>query len=307
MNTPHRPTDDSLDRAADEFLRQRPRLFGIAYRILGSVAEAEDVVQDAWLRWQNTDRGTVVDPKAFLVTTTVRLAINVAQSARMRRETYVGPWLPEPVDTSVDPQVGAERGEALELAILVLLEKLKPLERAAYVLREAFDYPHHQIADILQISQDNARQIVSRSRKRLTNEHRKPVDDAEHRRLLDAFVAAARQGDLGALERLLTEDVASYADGNGMRGVARIKVTGRRRTAQLAAFSRKFLPDAEFHVVEANGGPAVLIVKDGVARALVTITVGDDGIDGLYWVMAADKLQAYARSAHRVLPRDAQQ
>ncbi|MDT7845634.1 sigma-70 family RNA polymerase sigma factor [Streptomyces justiciae] len=306
MSTPHRPTDDSLDRAADEFLQQRPRLFGIAYRILGSVTEAEDVVQDAWLRWQKTNRGAVVDPAGFLVTATARLAINVAQSARMRRETYVGPWLPEPVDTSVDPQVGAERGEALELAILVLMEKLKPLERAAYVLREAFDYPHQQIADILQVSQDNARQLVSRSRKRLTNERREPVDDAEHRRLLDAFVAAARRGDLDTLERLLSEDVASYADGNGMRGVARIKVTGRRRTARLTAFSRKFLPDAEFHVAEANGGPAMLIVKDGVARALVSITVGHDGIDGLYWVMTADKLQAYARSAHRVIPRDSQ-
>src|SRR5688572_16012799 len=122
------------------FAGSRARLFGIAYRMLGSVAEAEDVVQVTWIRWQGTDRGVVLEPVGFLVTTTTRLAITAAQSARSRRETYVGRWLPEPVDTSADPGLGAERGEALELAVLLLLEKLQPLERAAYILREAFDY-----------------------------------------------------------------------------------------------------------------------------------------------------------------------
>jgi DNA-directed RNA polymerase specialized sigma24 family protein len=117
--------------------------------MLGSVAEAEDIVQDVWLRWQSTNRSAIKNPTAYLVTTTTRLCINVTQSARSRRETYVGPWLPEPVDTGVDPGLGAERGEALNLAVLVLLEKLCPTERAAYVLREAFDYSYRQIADIL--------------------------------------------------------------------------------------------------------------------------------------------------------------
>src|SRR5262249_33858638 len=129
------------DHALSAFVRARPRLFGIAYRMLGSAAEAEDIVQDAWLRWQATDRSAVLDAAAFLATTTTRLALNVVQSARSSRETYVGPWLPEPVDTSADPHLGAERGEALGLAVLVLMEKLSPMERAAYVLREAFDYP----------------------------------------------------------------------------------------------------------------------------------------------------------------------
>src|SRR6476660_721033 len=133
-----------LDDAASIFNGLRARLFGIAYRMLGSAAEAEDVVQDTWLRWQATDRSVVLDPTAFLVTTTTRLAINVAQSARARRETYVCPWLPEPVDTSADPALGAERGEALEFAVLLLLERLPPVERAAYVLREAFDYPYDE-------------------------------------------------------------------------------------------------------------------------------------------------------------------
>src|SRR6201986_5102825 len=142
------------------FAAVRPRLFGIAYRMLGSAAEAEDIVQDVWLRWQATDRSVVENPSAFLATTTTRLCINFAQSAQSRRDSYVGPWLPEPVDTSSDPVLGAERGEALGLAILLLLEKLSPTERAAYVLREAFDYSYHQIGEILQVQEANARQLI---------------------------------------------------------------------------------------------------------------------------------------------------
>ena len=128
------------DDGLPAFAEVRPRLFGIAYRMLGSAAEAEDIVQDVWLRWQATDRHVVENPPAFLATTTTRMCINFSQSAQSRREIYVGPWLPEPVDTSSDPLLGAERGEALGFAVLLLLEKLSPTERAAYVLREAFDY-----------------------------------------------------------------------------------------------------------------------------------------------------------------------
>ena len=145
------------DDGLSDFISVRPRLFGIAYRMLGSAVEAEDVVQDAWMRWQTTDRSAVLNPAAFLVTTTTRLSINVAESSRSRRETYVGPWLPEPIDTSEDPTLGAERGEALELALLLLLEKLTPTERAAYTLREAFDYPYREIADILQLTEAHTR------------------------------------------------------------------------------------------------------------------------------------------------------
>ncbi|WP_333762901.1 RNA polymerase sigma factor SigJ [Streptomyces sp. IBSBF 2390] len=296
-------TDDSLRAAAEAFERLRPRLFGIAYRVLGSVSEAEDVVQDVWVRWQGTDRGAVLDPGAYLAKAATRLAVNVARSARVRREAYVGPWLPEPVDTSVDPQVGAERGEALELAVLLVLQRLNPVERAAYVLREAFAYAYDEIAGILELSQANTRQIVSRARKRLAAERREPVDSAQHRRLLDAFVAAARHGDVAALENVLSADVVAYADGNGMRGVARLRVGGAPRVARVSAFARKFFPRAVYGVVEANGRPAVLLVQDGAAVALVSVTVGPDGIDGLYWVLAPDKLRAYERSAHRLTGR----
>ena len=132
--------------------------------MLGSAAEAEDIVQDVWLRWQTADRSLVRDAAAFLATTTTRLAINVMQSARSRRETYVGPWLPEPVDTSADPRLGAERGQALAFGILVLLEKLTPTERAAFILREAFDYPYRDIANVLRLEEANARQVVTRAR-----------------------------------------------------------------------------------------------------------------------------------------------
>src|ERR1700753_3078629 len=142
------PNLSGLDSATAVFLSSRSRLFGVAYRMLGTVAEAEDVVQEAWLRWQTTDRSAVLEPVAYLVSVPTRIAINIGQSARSRRETYIGPWLPEPVDTSADPTLGAERGEALELAVLLLLEKLRPVERAAFVLREAFEYSHRQIAGV---------------------------------------------------------------------------------------------------------------------------------------------------------------
>ncbi|GAA2280975.1 RNA polymerase sigma24 factor [Streptomyces ruber] len=301
----HRPpADDSLDQAADTFTRLRPRLFGIAYRVLGSVSEAEDVVQEAWVRWQGTDRSVVLEPGAFLARTTTRLAISVARSARVRREAYLGPWLPEPIDTGVDPQVGAERGEALELAVLLLLEKLNPVERAAYVLREAFDYPYDQIADMLQLSQANTRQVVSRARKHLAAERRGPVDTAKHRRLLEAFITAARTGDVAALENMLSADVVAYSDGNGVRGVARLAVRGIERVARINSFFDRFLPGAGYRVVEANGMPGLLITRDGAAVAFVSITVKQNRIDGLYWIMTPDKLRAYERSARRLVPQE---
>jgi RNA polymerase sigma factor (sigma-70 family) len=187
----------------------RPRLFGIAYRMLGSAAAAEDIVQDVWLRWQSTNRSAVENPPAFLAKTTTRLCINLAQSAHTRHETCIGTWLPEPVDTSIDPGLGAERGEALQLAVLLLLEKLSPTERASYVLREAFDYPYRQIADILQMEEANVRQLVSRARRHIADDRCTSVTSDEKRRFLEAFVGAAQKGDLAGLEALFAENVVS--------------------------------------------------------------------------------------------------
>jgi RNA polymerase sigma-70 factor, ECF subfamily len=193
------------DVATFEFARTR--LFGIAYRVLGGAAEAEDVVQDAWIRWHGTNRREVRDAPAFLATATKRLAINVADSARARHEAPSGAWLPEPVDVAADPAVGVERTDELELAVRALLEKLSPTERAVYVLREGFDYRYRRIAELLELSEANARQLLVRARARLGGKRRRPVPHDEHRRLFAAFSAASQTGDLARLEQLLAGDV----------------------------------------------------------------------------------------------------
>jgi RNA polymerase sigma-70 factor (ECF subfamily) len=192
------------DADAASFVRARPRLLRIARRVLVNPADADDVVQDAWVRWQETDRARVRDPAAFLATTATRLALNVGQSARVRREVAVASWAAEAIDVSADPARGAEQGEALAHALRRLLERLSPTERAVYVLREAFDYPHRRIAHLLALDEANVRQIVTRARRRMQAEPRWKVDPAVHARLLEAFLAAAGRGELAPLERLLT-------------------------------------------------------------------------------------------------------
>ncbi|MER7701502.1 RNA polymerase sigma-70 factor [Kitasatospora sp. NPDC097605] len=288
---------DPLDPATRDFLAVRPQLFGIVYRVLGSTSEAEDILQETWLRWRGTDHAEVLDPAAFLATITTRLAINLAQSARVRRESYVGPWLPDPVDTRADPQLGAERAEAVELAVLLLLERLNPVERAAYVLREAFDYPYGRIAEIVETSEANARQLVSRARKHLAAARRERVDRAEHRRLLEVFVGAARTGDLAVLEKLLAADVVSYSDGGGTRGASRIPVVGRPVVARyLAAFAPRFWPGTQLRWVEANGLPAVLVSSGGGATALLCLDVSAMGIERIMWVMNPVRLAPFVAS-----------
>ena len=168
--------------------------------MLRSAASAEDVVQDVWVRWQTADRHVVRDAAAFLATTTTRVAINVMQSARSRRERCADPSLPEPVDTDANPELGAERGEGLEAGILLLLEKLSPAERAAYILREAFDYTYRDIANVLRLEEANARQVVTRARQHVVNGRRTPANSTEQRRLLDAFMGAVQLGDVASLE-----------------------------------------------------------------------------------------------------------
>ena len=225
--TPGAPCAAPLDSddGLQAFLNARPRLFGIAYRMLGNAAEADDVVQDVWIRWQTTDRRPVCSPLAFLVTATTRLAINVLQSARARRETGAVASLPEPADPSVDPGVRAERGEALNLAVVRLLERLSPTERAAFVLREAFNYAYRQIAAVLRVEEANARQLVTRARTHLMSRRNAPVSPTQHRLLLDTLVAAARTGDLRTLESLFTVEAGSTADGNRLLNAA---AAGRR-------------------------------------------------------------------------------
>ncbi|MEU6207316.1 RNA polymerase sigma-70 factor [Micromonospora musae] len=286
----HEPVgSDDLEEAARVFTGVRPRLFGIAYRMLSSASEAEDLVQEVWLRWQATDRSAVLNPAAFLATTTTRLAINALQSARRRRETYIGPWLPEPVDTSADPYLGAERGAALEFAALLLMEKLTPNERAAYVLREAFDYPYAQIADILRSTEPAVRQLVSRARKHMAEERRTPVSPAAQRELLTTFIAAARSGDLAALERLLAADATNIADGNGRIRVSRRPVVGAQRVVKYLSALNWFWAGVEVEWATTNGQTSAVLRQNGSVYGLLTVTASSDGIDQLLWLVNPEK------------------
>lgn len=290
--------DANLDDALAVFGAVRSRLFGIAYRMLGSATDAEDIVQETWIRWQGTDRSIVQDPPAFLAAATTRLAINALQSARARRETYIGPWLPEPVDTSGDPTLGAERAEALGFAVLVMLERLTPTERAAYVLREAFAYTYDQISEIVQTSEAAARQLVSRARKHLAGERRREVSQQEQRRLLTAFLSAAQTGDLDELERLFAEDVVSYSDGGGLVRASKVPVVGRMRVAKFVrAFHTHFWDGVDITEALTNGQPSVLLSKEGATFAVVAVVAGAQGIDQVLWMMNPHKLGAVSSSA----------
>lgn len=273
------------------FEEHRRRLFGIAYRMLGTVADAEDVVQDVWLRWQQADRSHVRDAGAYLATATTRLAIDVLQSARRTRETYIGPWLPEPVSTAEDPLLGAERAEALSFAVLLLLERLTPAERAAYVLHEAFAYPYRRIAEVLETSEANARQLAARARSHLDSHRSAPVDPAERDRLLAAFIGAAQDGDLESLESVLAADVVTVSDSGGVVRAARRTVVGSGKVAHyLLGVLEKFASDLEFVPLELNGAPSMLGLRDGRPAAMWTADVAPDGIRGIYVVLNPSKL-----------------
>jgi RNA polymerase sigma-70 factor (ECF subfamily) len=191
--------------AVTDFERVRSRLFGIAYQVLGRPADAEDVVQDVWIRWQGADRTGVRDPVAFLVVITTRVALNAATSARARREVSSSGWLPDLDLASVDPVREAERGESLEVAVQLLMERLSPAERAVYVLHKAFDYPLREIAKVLELSEANTRQLAHRARKHLVEPRCNPVDPAQRDGLHRAFLDAARLGDMARLVDLLSK------------------------------------------------------------------------------------------------------
>jgi hypothetical protein len=208
------------------------------------------------------------------------------------------PWLPEPVDTSADPYLGAERGEALEFAALLLMEKLTPNERAAYVLREAFDYPYAQLADILQSTEPAVRQLVSRARKHVTGERRTPASASAQRELLTSFIAAARSGEMAALERLFAADVTSVSDGNGAARVSRQPVAGAERVAKfLNAISTWFWDGMDVRWASTNGQTSAVLLRDGAVYGVLTVTASAAGIDQVLWMVNPDKLTAVPAGA----------
>ena len=209
MNATGSPVGSDLDGAVATFLEVRPRLLAIAYRFLSSTTDAEDVVQETWLRWQGTDRTVVENPHALLATMTTRLAINVSQSARRRHETAMTSAAAERIDDGEDPAATVEQSDAVEHAVLMVLQSLGPRERAAFVLREAFDYSYVQLAEFLQLGTANSRQLVCRARRRIETDNRTTVSTASHQHFVHAFLDAARAGDLTTFEELLTADLVA--------------------------------------------------------------------------------------------------
>ena len=267
----------------DRFEAARPRLAAIAYRLLGSASEAEDAVQETYLRWQAADTARIEVPEAWLTKALTNLCLNQLTSARARRETYVGQWLPEPLlagDPMLGPADTAERRESVSYAVLVLLERLTPAERAVYVLREAFDYPHREIARILDLTEAASQQILHRARKHVADGRaRTEVDEAAARRIIEEFLAAATSGRTEPLVRLLTEDAVAVGDGGG-KGPAQRALAGG---------------SVELYLTTANGGPALVAVVDGRVFGVMCLEITADGIAAFRNQLNPDKLERATR------------
>lgn len=282
--------------AETTFETHRPRLFGLSYRLLGSRSDAEDVVQDTWLRWQQTDRSGIRDAEAWLVTAATRLGIDRLRAARLQRERYTGPWLPEPaeIDESPTPEHSAEIIEQVSLAFLAVLERLGPEERAAFLLKEAFDYDYAQIAPLLEQSEANCRQMVHRARERVqAGRPRFDVAPENHRRLLERFMDAARRGDQPAITALLREDAQLVSDGGGKAQAVTRPLLGAVRIARLfwAAYRRQD-PAITWRMGRVNGEPAILRYRNGRLAAVMVAVSDGDRIVELYSVINPDKLGA---------------
>ncbi|NUR87711.1 MAG: RNA polymerase sigma-70 factor [Nonomuraea sp.] len=286
----------------DRFEAARPRLEAIAYRLLGSAGEAEDAVQETFLRWQAADVERVEVPEAWLTKVLTNLCLNQLASARARRETYVGEWLPEPLlagDPMLGPADTAEQRESVSYAVLTLMERLSPNERAVYVLREAFDYPHREIAEILDISEAASQQIFHRAKKHVADgKARTEIDETAIKRIVEEFLAAATSGQTEPLVRLLTSDSIAIGDGGG-------KIPARVRPFQgaiaVAKFLRGLFKPAEskrglvggspgVYVWPANGGPALVAVLNGRVVGIMCLEITEDGIAAFRNQVNPDKL-----------------
>ena len=287
----------------DRFEASRPRLEAIAYRLLGSASEAEDAAQEAFLRWQAADRDLIEVPEAWLTKVLTNLCLNQLTSARARRETYVGEWLPEPVlagDPMLGPADTAEQRESVSFAVLTLMERLSPVERGVYVLREAFAYPHREIAEILDHTESASQQIFHRAKKHLADGRaRTEIDEAAAKRIVEEFLAAATGGSVGTLVELLTDDSIAVGDGGG-------KVPARTRAFVGATAVAKFMwglfrpaeskrallgGSPQVYAWTANGGPAAVAVLDDRVVGILCLEVGEDGIAAFRNQVNPDKLE----------------
>ncbi|MET4672494.1 RNA polymerase sigma factor SigJ [Streptomyces microflavus] len=291
----------------DRFEAAMPRLEAIAYRLLGSASDAEDAVQDTFLRWQAADVDRIEVPEAWLTKVLTNLCLNQLTSARARRESYVGQWLPEPLlagDPMLGPADTAEQRESVSYAVLALMERLTPNERVVYVLREAFDYPHRRIAEILDITEASCQQIFHRAKKHIAEgKARTEIDEAAARRIVEEFLAAATSGRTEPLVRLLTSDAIAIGDGGG-------KVPARTKAFEGALAVAKFMRglfkpskakrdlvggSAGIYSTTANGAPAVVAVVDGRVIGVMCVEVTDDGIAAFRNQANPDKLERATR------------
>jgi RNA polymerase sigma-70 factor (ECF subfamily) len=286
------------------FEPHRRRLLGLAYRMLGSMAEAEDAVQEAYLRWHDTDRARVDEPRAFLMTTTTRICLDVLKSARMKREEYVGPWLPDPVtDTaSLAPDAQTELAEDLSVALLLALERLSPLERAAFLLHDVFDFSFAQVAEALGRNEATCRQLAARARTHVREarprgvtppRHASASVDAKHAELVSAFISASRSGDLDTLIHLLASDARLVTDGGGKVAAALNVIEGADRVAAfLSGVVRKGWTDdlsVRFEII--NGLPGLLVIGPRGLVQTNAFEIEDGVVKAIYVVRNPDKLK----------------
>lgn len=284
----------------DIFQIDRPLLFSIAYRMLGSASDAEDVLQDAWLRYRGVDRSTIRSPKAFATTIVTRLCLDRLKSARMTREEYIGPWLPEPVLTSEleNPAARLQRAESVTLAFLVLLEKLSPEERAVFVLKDIFEYDHSEIAEMLGTTADNSRQLLHRAKARLAEGRPRLTGTSLSRRAIaERFTRAFSSGDGSELTMLLAKDVSMWSDGGGKASAARRPLVGRdqvvnfliglHRTAQTAGLT---LRDVSLTIEDVNSEPALVLRVGQRLESIFVFSIDEDAISEIRVVRNPDKL-----------------
>jgi RNA polymerase sigma-70 factor (ECF subfamily) len=285
--------------AVKTFDGQRARLFAIAYRMLGSASDAQDILQEAFLRWRQTSQSKITSPEAYLVTIVSRLCINHLQSSRVQREQYLGPWLPEPVltDRAPDPYFLFEMSESISLAFLTLLERLSPMERAVFLLREVFDYEYAEIGSILEQNASNCRQILRRARQHLKEARpRFSTSPQQRQELMQRFVRASQAGDLEGLLALFSKDIVLYADGGGKATAVPNPIHGAVHVARFVVGARKKLLPAELvsRMAQVNGQPGVVSYMQGRPHSVLSIEVADGEIRSIFIVSNPDKLTGLA-------------
>ncbi|HEU4935133.1 MAG TPA: RNA polymerase sigma-70 factor [Vicinamibacterales bacterium] len=288
----------------DVFNTDKPLLFSIAYRMLGSASDAEDVLQDAWIRYRGADRSSIRSPKAFMTTIVTRLCLDRLKSAQKTREEYVGPWLPEPVLTSEleDPETMTQRSESVTLAFLVLLEQLSPEERAVFLLKDVFDYEHSEIADILGTTTENSRQLLHRAKTRLKKGRPQRSGTSRSRRAIaERFARAFSTGDASELTALLTSDVGMWSDGGGKATAARRPLIGRDEVVNFLVGLHRIgentglIRDASLTIEDINSEPALVLRVAARMESIFVLSIDNDAISGIRVVRNPDKLTRIGR------------